>query len=138
MRKKTIIISSVALVFLIALVSGIFLIPIHRDPAPITLWDQKQVDKAMGDISPYVHYFGKYNGYYVVGKIKMTTDIGTETIAGYNFVKNSYALYVLKEGLPAVKLAYAYAMGRLSDEDIAKIHEYQLQTLRDFELELII
>ena len=76
-KKKTI--ALVAAFLLIALVFGIFVIPIYRVPAPLTLWDISKLAKTTVNGSfvrsqwidldeTYARqkcFFGKYNGYYV-------------------------------------------------------------------------
>ncbi len=136
---KKVIFISIAAFLLIMLALVIFVIPIRRIPAPQTAWERWQVTKAMEDVfvaDSYQYYFGKYNGYYIVSGAKMTCDFCIETIGDYTFCFNAYNIGVWKDRI-RFDLEYAYEQGKISDEDLGKIHEYHIQTLRDFELEEI-
>lgn len=136
--KKAIIIS-IAVILLAVLAVGIFAIPVRYLPAPLTVWENTRVAKAMGDnpeVDPYIYYFGKYNGYYIVASAKMTCDIRVDKIGDYSFCINTYSIGVWKDGI-RMDLQYAYEHDMISDQDLSKIHEYHLETLRDFELEFI-
>lgn len=147
-KKK--IIAIFAAILLLALVLGLFVIPIYRLPAPATLWDVGQLAKTTvgGSFArtqwidldeTYFRqkcYFGKYNGYYVVSLEKHITNIYVETIGDYSFVINSYTIALCK-GNTQMSLAEAYGTGIISDKNLAKIHEYHLMTLRDFELDML-
>lgn len=140
---KKIIIVSVAVFLLLAVVLGIFVIPFYRLPAPITLWDKKQVEKEyMGrypeSSSPpqwadrdgekgFSFYFGKYNGYYIVCDTYNITSVWGETVGDYQFEYGSRSIFALKDG-KTFKLTELYERGELSDQDLAKIYEYYLET----------
>ena len=124
---------------LVVLAVGIFTIPVRRIPAPISLWEQNQLVKAIGEGSfnksewTDLHddptgrnYFGKFNGYYVVSTEKMTCDIRVEKISDYTFYFNSYTIGVWKDGV-RMDLSYAYEQGKISGEDVAKIYKYHIQ-----------
>ena len=137
--KKYIIIS-VAAFLVLAVVLCIFVIPFYRLPAPITLWDKRQVEKEyLNYMLPVFHtlpswmdrngeggstfYYGKYNGYYIICDAINIDISNSEEVGGYFFDLGSHVLRAHKDG-KSYGLDTLYASGEISDKNLATIYEY--------------
>ena len=138
---KKVIIIAIAVVLLAVLVLSIFVIPARHLPAPITIWEQKQLAIARGegtfDKSRWMdmddpetyrwrRYYGKYSEYFVVWQSNNTAAARNVTIGDYVFYLNASNLTVWKDGI-RFDLVYAYEHDKISDEDLAKIYAYYTQ-----------
>ena len=143
-RWKITLIASTAAFLLLAVILCIFVIPFYRVPAPVTLWEKKQLEEKykwvhnwrpmwidQSDISDFTYYFGEYNGYYIISKTYDVTWRWGETVGDYEFEYGNRSISALKKdgvSYKYYKLSDLYASGELSDEDLAKIYEYYLNT----------
>ena len=146
MKKAIIITISIVTVLLVSFVLGIFVIPFYRVPAPVTLWEKKQLEEEykwvhnwrpmwidQSDISDFTYYFGEYNGYYIISKTYDVTWCWGETVGDYEFEYGNRSISALKKdgvSYKYYKLSDLYAKGKISDDDLAKIYEYYLETLK--------
>lgn len=145
LERKTKIILLIAAIALVALAVGFLGTTIRFLPAPLPIWEQRQLEKAMegsifepqwmdeGD-SAFSYYYGKYNGYYVVSDVTQLPWVHIQKIGDYSFYLNTRSIGVWKDGI-YFDLNYAYEHGKISDRDLAKIYKYHMKTLKDFELE---
>lgn len=142
MKKAIIITISIVTFLLLSFVLGIFVIPFSRLPAPVTLWEKKQLEEEynrvhdwppmwMGesDILGCTYYFGEYNGYYIISDISDVDWYWCETVGEYKFEYSGRSISVLKDG-KFYRMSYLYARGEISDKDLAKIYEYYLDALK--------
>ena len=136
LSKKTVIILTAA-ILLLAVVLGIFVIPFYRLPAPVTLWEKKQLEEEynrLWDWPPVwmnrngeggdTFYYGKYNGYYIIGYTLDVQWLWYEDIGGYEFRQGDFALGGMKKDGKYYALKDLYESGKISDDDLAKIYKY--------------
>ena len=145
--KKAIIISiSIVTFLLVSFILGIFVIPFYRIPMPLTLWEKKQLEEEynwvcdwqpmwidQSDNFDLTYYFGEYNGYYIISRTYDVTVCWGETVGDYEFEYGDRSIFALKKGGVAYehyKLSDLYAKGTISNDDLAKIYEYYLDTLK--------
>ncbi len=141
MKKAIIITISIVTFILVSFVLGIFVIPFYRLPAPVTLWEKKQLEEEynrvhnwppmwMGesDIIGCTYYFGEYNGYYIISDTYELCVSWGESVGGYEFEYGQRNIRALKIDGKFYTLSDLYAKGKLTDKDLAKIYEYYLET----------
>ncbi len=141
MKKAIIITISIVTFLLVSFVLGIFVIPFYRLPAPVTLWEKKQLEEEynrvrdwpprwldQSDLIGCTYYFGEYNGYYIISDVYDICCNWGETVGGYEFEYGNRDIKALKIDGTFYKLSDLYAKGKISDDDLAKIYEYYLET----------
>lgn len=84
-------------------------------------WSMDEVDN--GNQGNDKEYYGTYNGYDVWATFGMTAMHNEVKIAGMKFGGTSMGIVAQKDG-ETMPLKEAYEKGLISQEDIAKIHEY--------------
>lgn len=139
--KKTIIITSVVVVLLLALAVGFLSTAIRFLPAPITVWELDQLEEEYNRVHDWppmwmdqndkidsTYYFGEYNGYYIISDKYDVCWCWDETVGDYEFEYGNRSISALKKDGTFYELSDLYARGEISDEDLAKIYGYYLDT----------
>ena len=140
LERKTKIILTAA-ILLLAVVMVIFVIPFYHLPAPVSLWEKKQLEEEynrvhdwppmwmdQNDKIDFTYYFGEYNGYYIISDKYDICWHWDETVGDYEFEYGNRSISALKKDGTFYELSDLYARGEISDKDLAKIYEYYLET----------